>query len=330
MALLHGTEDLRISPLHNLEFRFSEADDRATAGSFYNRKDLAMKKRCTRREVLEFGLGSAMLGICSRVALAANTAPVQNRQEANRMTAMSKYNRYGEELEDYLLLRRSPIAVKMVEREADIPQGAVRPKKDRGYHLAQCQTFAMSSREGTTVAMGKEDHWCPAPLMAYGMVERPASNVASSHPYQCFERGKYAAIVTAPLKQATFEPDVVIVYSNTSQLRGLLLSMPTRDVPLVNGHFFPPSCAWAVVNPMMDNKYWVVLPDPGEYQRGLTGEGDMMFSIPKNRLDDLIAGVKKNEHGPFAYRDHQMFMQPDFPRPNFYKEMFKSWGLDSY
>jgi len=54
----------------------------------------------------------------------------------------------------------------------------------------------------------------------------------------------------------------------------------------------------------------------------------MMFAVPKNRLDTLMAGVRKNEHGPFAYRDHQMFMQPDFERPDFYKQMFKSWGLD--
>jgi hypothetical protein len=24
-----------------------------------------------------------------------------------------------------------------------------------------------------------------------------------------------------------------------------------------------------------------------------------------------------------------MFMQPDFPLPDFYKDMFKSWGMDS-
>ena len=27
--------------------------------------------------------------------------------------------------------------------------------------------------------------------------------------------------------------------------------------------------------------------------------------------------------------DHIMFMQPDFPLPDFYKDMFKSWGMDS-
>ena len=244
------------------------------------------------------------------------------------MTSLTKFHRYGEELENYLLLRRSPIAVKMLEKESDIPPQAVRPKRDRGYHLAQCQAFAMSSRELTTVAMLKEDHWCPAPLIAYGMVTKPASVASNSHPYDCFDYGKYLGIVTAPLKRTTFEPDVVIVYSNTAQLRGLLLSLNIEDVPLVKGHFFPPSCAWAVVNPMITGFYWVVLPDPGEYQRALTGEGDMMFAVPQNRLDALMACVKNNEHGPFAYRDHYMFMQPDFPRPEFYKELFRSWGLE--
>jgi len=59
------------------------------------------------------------------------------------MTTLSEFNRYGEDLERLLILRTSPIAVKMLEKEADIPEGAIRPKKDRGYHIAQCQAFAM-------------------------------------------------------------------------------------------------------------------------------------------------------------------------------------------
>ena len=73
----------------------------------------------------------------------------------------------------------------------------------------------------------------------------------------------------------------------------------------------------------------MVMPDPGEYQRALTEEGDMMFAIPQVKMPVLMAGLKQNEHGPFAYRDHHMFMQPDFAQPDFYKEMFKSWGLDT-
>ena len=244
------------------------------------------------------------------------------------MTDLSEINKYGEELENILMLRTSPIAVKMLEKEADIPKGAIRPLRDRKYHLAQCLAFAMSRREGTTVAMMKEDHWCPTALIAYGMVPKPDSLAQWSHPYDCFEQGKYLGIVSAPLKSAGFVPDVVVIYAKPAQLRGLLLSMKIEDVPLVNTHCFPPSCGWAVVNPIKTEKYWMVIPDPGEYQRALTDEGDMMFSVPQSRLQAMMAALKAAEKGPFAYREHAMFMQPDFERPQFYKDLFQSWGLE--
>jgi uncharacterized protein (DUF169 family) len=288
-----------------------------------------MNNQFSRREALKLGLGTAALGIAGSALSAANTETTSNRKEENPMSNLSEYNKYGEELEKFLILRSSPIAVKMLEKESDIPEGAIRPKRDRGYHLAQCQAFAMSRREKTTVAMLKEDHWCPSAVMAYGLVEKPESVSQWSHPYETFEHGKYVGIVTAPLKSTNFMPDVVIIYANPAQLRGLLLSMKIQDVPLVKCHFFPPSCAWSVVNPMKTGEYWVVLPDPGEYQRALTDEGDLMFSVPQSRMQTMMAGVRQNEHGPFSYRDHQMFMQPDFPLPDFYKEMFKSWGMDT-
>jgi uncharacterized protein (DUF169 family) len=93
------------------------------------------------------------------------------------MTTQKEYNNYGEELEKLLMLRTSPIAVKMLEKEEDIPEGAVRPMKDYGYHIAQCQAFAMSRRgRKATIAMLKEDNWCP-PVSAYGLAE-PREEIA--------------------------------------------------------------------------------------------------------------------------------------------------------
>jgi uncharacterized protein (DUF169 family) len=288
-----------------------------------------VKNKYSRREALGLGLGATVIGISSHALSETKMEQTPNQKEGNRMTTLSEFNQYGEDLEKYLMLRTSPIAVKMLEKEADIPKEAIRPKRDRGYHIAQCQAFALSRREGTTVAMLKQDNWCPTAVMAYGLVKRPESVEKWSHPYDCFEYGKYVGIVTAPLKSASFVPDVVIIYAKPAQLRGLLLSMKVADVPSVQGHFFPPSCGWSVVNPMKTGQYWVVIPDPGEYQRALTEEGDMMFSVPQNKMQVMMAGLKQNEHGPFSYRDHQMFMMPDFPLPDFYKEMFKSWGMDT-
>ncbi len=246
------------------------------------------------------------------------------------MATVKEFNHFGEELEKILILRTSPVAVKMLEKEADIPKEAVRPKRDRKYHLAQCQAFALSRREGTTIAMLKEDHWCPAALMAYGMVPLPPGpNPTRMHPYDMFDYGKYIGILTAPLKTASFKPDVVIIYSNTAQLRSLLLSFPPDEVRQVNGRFFPPSCAHAVVTPMLQGGYWVVLPDPGEYQRALCDEGEMMFALPADKLSMMYENMQKFK-GFGSYREHNYFILPDFPRPDFYKAMFKGWGLEDY
>jgi uncharacterized protein (DUF169 family) len=295
----------------------------------HSTRSVTMSSKYSRREALELGLGAAVLGACSQAIARAKTEPAAEQQEASRMATVSDFNNYGEQLESSLILRTSPVAVKMLEKETDIPKEAIRPKRDRKYHIAQCQAFALSRREGTTIAMLKEDHWCPTALMAYGLVKKPESVDKWSHPYDCFEYGKYIGMVTAPLKQATFLPDVVIIYARPAQLRGLLLSMKVEDVPTVSGHFFPPSCGYSVVNPMKTGRCWVVLPDPGEYQRALTEEGDMIFSIPQTRMPTMMAGLKNYEHGSFSYREHSMFMQPDFEQPEFYKEMFRSWGLDA-
>ena len=66
---------------------------------------------------------------------------------------------------------------------------------------------------------------------------------------------------------------------------------------------------------MTTGKYWVVLPDPGEYQRALGTGDEMMFAVPANKMKTLIAGLTKNENGAFAYGNHHPFMQPDFPSP---------------
>lgn len=246
--------------------------------------------------------------------------------------SVNDYHAFGEELERLLLLRGSPIAVKMLEKEGDIPEEAIRPKKDRGHHLAQCQAFAMSRREGETVAMLKEDHWCFAPLMAYGLVEDPQDEfVSSMTSFPCFELGRYIGMVTAPLKKAAFEPDMVLVYAEPGQVRKLLMAVKFGDKSLVNSVFDPiDSCVWAVVPVIESGEYRITIPDPGEYARAATRDDMLIFSIPKDKLDTIVSSLKlieeRERKGP-AF--HQIEMRPDFPQPEFYQRLFKKWGLDT-
>ena len=262
------------------------------------------------------------------------------------MTTLDEYNNYGEELERLLLLRTSPIAVKMLEKEEDIPEGAIRPKRDHGYHLAQCQAFAMSRRQRVTVAILKEDNWCWAPLIAFGLVKPPdiflegktsfpymvanqeaAKELAETFP--CLEFGKYVGIVSAPLKTASFKPDLVLIYSNTAQLRTLLLAVKYKEGRLVESQFDPiDSCIYSTVPVLLTGQYRITLPDPGDYQRALAGEDEIIFSVPKDKLETIILGLRHFEEMNHGYTQHTMEMRPNFPQPEFYKEFFKMWGLD--
>jgi uncharacterized protein (DUF169 family) len=244
------------------------------------------------------------------------------------MPTVQEFNRYGEELENILGLQTSPVAVKMLETEADIPAGAIRPKKDRGYHLAQCQTFAMSRRERATVAMLKEDNWCPGAVISYGLVAMPEDPARARNTGDCFEYGKYIGILTAPLKKAEFEPDLVIIYCDTNQLRIMLLSLPNEDRALVKSNFFPFSCSNAVVPVMQKGEYWINLPDPGEYARALTAAGEMMFSVPKDKLGQLVESLRGMERNESGFAHESMMMRPDFPQPELYKKVFEAWGMD--
>ena len=285
-----------------------------------------MKNILTRREALELGLGAVALGASGAAVAVAQTANNPTAGRDDRAPGLDTFNKYGEQLETSLLLRTSPVAVKMLKSEAEIPEKAFRPKKDGMVHIAQCQAFGMSRREGRTVAMLKQDHWCPTALMAYGMVERPANMAMWGESFTSFETGKYVGIVTAPLKAAAFVPDVVLVYLNPAQIRGLLLTMGNDAPSQISYHFFLPSCGHCVVDPMETGKYCIVLPDPGEYQRALAQEEELIFAVPQNKMTDLMAGL--NRRG-FSHRNQYMSMHPDFEQPQFYKDMFKGWGLDS-
>jgi uncharacterized protein (DUF169 family) len=256
------------------------------------------------------------------------------------------YNSYGVELEKLLHLRTAPIAVKMLEKEKDIPKEAIRPKRDRGYSLAQCQAFALTRRNRETIAMLKEDSWCWAPLIAFGLVETPefflegnifypalvstlkASKKVSHHsPF--FKYGKYMGTLSAPMSTASFKPDVVLIYSNTAQLRVMLMAIMYKKGNMVTSEFNPlDSCIYSVVPVIQKGDYRITLPDPGDFQRALASEDEIILSVPPDRVEELVMGLRHLEEIKHGYLQFSLEMRPNFPRPDFYNMLFEKWGLD--
>lgn len=243
------------------------------------------------------------------------------------MAENNEFNHYGEDLERLLHLTNAPIAVKMLKNESEIPAGAIQPTKDRGYHLSQCQAFAMSRRELTAIAMLKEDNWCPGPMVSYGLVPPDSSETSTHNECEHFEYGKYIGILTAPLKSAAFEPDAVLMYADTYQICNLLYAMRPEDRSAIGSHYFAPSCVYSVTTPMITGKYQIVLPDPGEFVRGLTQGNELILTIPGKKLYDLLGDLKRYQAEYPKLLMANMMMRPDFPLPPQYQKAFEGWGL---
>jgi uncharacterized protein (DUF169 family) len=260
--------------------------------------------------------------------------------------AIETCNSYGVDLEKLLSLKTYPIAIKFLKSESEIPQGSVRPKKDRGEHYAMCQAFAVARRQGMTLAMFLEDHWCFEPIISYGLVEPPQDylegftnsffiankEAAAKHAREMtrIPFRKYAGLVLGPLKTAKFVPDLTMIYSNTAQLRHLLLSLRYVNGTQVTSTLDPiGSCVHSVVPSLLNGECHVTVPDPGDYERAMAQEDEMILTVPTRKLKELMDGIYHFDQSNMSYRRFSYSLMPDFQQPPFYQEYFKKWGLDA-
>lgn len=321
-------------------------------GSCYSRRDFLKVAGAAGVAVgLGAGLSSLLADEASALPCRAATTTTTAQQATTTTTAASlppinltEYNQLGLDLESHLYMKSYPIGIKLLKSEAEIPEGAFRPNKDKGQHYAICQVFGLARRQGQTVAMFKEDHWCFETLISYGLVPVPQTYLDGDTNVGLFKvkadgalyaqngrrlsYGEYPGIVVGPLKTVNFTPDLIMLYCDSHQLRHL--SMMYRWVK--GSHFvgiIDPigSCVHSVVPPFLDGICTLVVPDPGEYDRAGTQGDEMIVTIPSQKLEEFMEGFYQFDTKGPKFRSWALNMQPDFPQPGFYQAYFKEWGL---
>jgi len=259
------------------------------------------------------------------------------------MAEFDSFQEYGEELERRIRLQSFPLAVKLLKRDIDIPLGAERPLRDWGYHVPLCQGYAVSRKEGTTVAMCKEDMWCFEPVVGYGWVEPPryfleghnrfpedvkdleaGRNYAMDFPR--LEVGKYMGVVSAPLTRVNFKPDVIMLYCNSAQLGLLLLGREYMD-----GHDLPchlsshAACVYSVAPAITEDRCQVALPCRGDRYYASAGDDEIIFTIPIGKIEDLFTGLRHVEkYNSRLPKSPRMVREPE--REESYEKLSKMVG----
>ena len=255
---------------------------------------------------------------------------------------MNIYNEYGKRIEKQIRPKSYPLALKMLKREEDIPIEAKRPRRDFAACMSACQCFALSRTKGDTIAQLFEDNWCPEPVIGFGLAEPPqyfldgnnrypdgvksleaGANWAREFPR--FETGKYIGVVSAPLTTSSFEPDVAVIYCDSAQLLRLLLGIAYtdgRDVhTVVGGHA---ACVYAVVPTILENKCQVAVPCRGDRGRAGAQDNEIIFSVPKNKIEDLALGLEQEGTGSIPTT---FSMKPEYELSPSYAEMARLMGM---
>ena len=259
------------------------------------------------------------------------------------MADLEAYRESGNELERRLRLRTFPLALKMLEKEDDIPDGAKRPLRDTGHHLSMCQAFQMSRRDGSVIAMLKEDNWCPEPVIGYGLGDPPPYFLeghnryphdvetleAGSHYAEEFPRlevGKYIGVASASLCQTNFEPDIVMVYCNSAQLNLSLLAREYKEgFSLTCALSSHAACVYGVVPAIQSGECQVAIPCRGDHYRAMAGDDEIIFTIPRGRLDDLMVGLRHvNSTGSRLPKGYPV--SPEYPMRESYEKIAKMMG----
>jgi len=250
----------------------------------------------------------------------------------------------ADELERLLRSKTFPISVKLLEKEADIPANAIRPKRDLGRQIFLCQAFAMARREGKMVAMLTEDMYCFEPVLGYGLAEAPdyflegnnrypqdvetleaGSNWAREFPR--LARGKYVGVLSTSLLTTDFAPDAVVIYCNPAQLRLLLGGIAYKDgydiISTLSSHA---ACVYAVVPLMHTGKCQVTIPCRGDQRAAAAQDDELIFTIPIGKLVELLYGMK--QVGETGYKMPNVYMMGEQHKlPDSYERLAKMLGM---
>jgi uncharacterized protein (DUF169 family) len=210
-------------------------------------------------------------------------------------------------LKDLLKLKWSPIGVKLIKNDEDlteIPEQVTR-------RLRYCQLL-MQAKEGKSGTLTQKNIACPAAAAAFGFSPLP-EKISSGQMLETLglftsreaaattmaqmpriEQGKIKAIAAAPLEEAKFTPDVIIIEDRPEKIMWINLAAihETGGRSSFNSAVFQACCVDVTVIPYLTKEVNVSLGCYGCRDATDFAEDECLVGIPFERLGSILESIE--------------------------------------
>jgi len=243
-----------------------------------------------------------------------------------------------EVISTYVKPQTDLIAVKMLGSGDDLPENVKHPLRDFGATFSLCQALALCRKEGLSLVLDKESQSCPIALVGLGFVKAEAylsgkyvlapinqsvaarKKIAEALPR--FPYGQFSSIVLSPVPKAGFNPDAILFYGNSAQvMRMIQAAVFATGESLTSKSSGSGGCLFPIVSAILEGKCKFAVPGNGERRLGLIADSELAFSMPKNRFEEVIEGLKLSHEGKQTYPISPGYLKLEYQMPPSYVEL---------
>jgi uncharacterized protein (DUF169 family) len=222
---------------------------------------------------------------------------------------VEEYQHTGEIIKERLGLTYDVAATKYIKDISEIPEGFIRPLKDRGQKMTICMAMAEARREGRKMAITVDDNPCTPMSVAQGwtkvstlaLLKSQQMNQWQKNILSTFREGVkrlwlggwmaqtpfnrllgHKGVLFAPLSKTPFIPDTVVVNCDPIQMTHVIQSLgfEGKHVPRAVLTGFGESCYLAGLIPMKSKKPVFALPGQGDRLYGCSDKNDLIMGMP--------------------------------------------------
>ncbi len=215
------------------------------------------------------------------------------------------YDMISRELKERLGLNKSPVAIKFVLREEDIPDEIEKIDEN----IRHCE-MVQKAAQGETFYATAEEQMCKGGASAIGLMETP-EKIKTGEFYQSLGRFSslgsakrtmesipkidpmMKAIIYAPLEEVKFDPDVIVVISNPAQAMKLAQAMVYTRGGRVEASFsgIQSVCADAVAGPFVNNTANFTLGCSGSRQFAGIKEDEVIVGMNGENIGCVVTAL---------------------------------------